>query len=32
MTRTAAARVELMTKPPNAIPNRTAMMFIGAAK
>ena len=32
MIRTAAARVELITKPPKAIPNRTAMMCIGAAK
>ena len=32
MTRTAAARVELITNPPTAIPKSTAMMFIGAAK
>ena len=32
MTRTAAARVALMTSPPMAIPKRTLMTSIGAAK
>ena len=32
MTRTAAARIELMISPPTAIPSRIAIRFIGAAK
>ena len=32
MASTMTARVELMTIPPNAIPNSTLMIDIGAAK